>query len=362
MMTPFYKKIVLGLVGTFLLVICIDLAMAQTEAETKNDMENPLADPMDDSFQPGFSGYIQPMVGVGYSKSLSTVGDDNKRIDSLDQEAESETKFFPMILWNMGYTLENGTTQFFAGTPEENIIEGTFLVELGIAQKLSDGTVLSAAYIPQIPGLDDEVWTDPYLLGSDRTETDRDSQAFRVAAESILGSPFSLKYGFGSQDIDNDQTGLYLSQQAGSTLTTQDLQSLKRSGNFHQIEALYAIDISENTMIQPGLIYTRADADGDANSFDRIGGHISLTTSVAQYHFFTTLSLSHAEYDENNPVFNQTRKEWTYDAIIGAGYMAPFGYDDFMVNLYTGFTKEDANIGFYDSTAIFGGVGLTWMF
>ncbi len=351
-MTPFYKTIVVGLVSTLLLMICTGLSMA--ESETQKDVNNP--------FKPGFSGYIQPMAGMSYSKSLSTVGDDNKRIDSLDQDATSETEFVPMILWNMGYTLDNGSTRFFAGTPEENIVEGTFLLELGIAQKLSDGTVLSAAYIPQIPGLDDEVWTDPYLLGSDRTETDRDSQAFRVAAESILGSPLTLKYGFGTQDIDNDQAGLYLSQQAGSTLTTQDLQSLKRSADFHQVETLYTIELGETTMIQPGLIYTRGDADGDANSFNRFGGQISLTTSVERYQFFSTLSLSHAEYDKNNPVFDKTRKEWAYGAIVGAGLMAPFGYEDFMVNLYTGFTKEDANIGFYDSTAIFGGIGLTWMF
>lgn len=358
-MLPFHKKTIIGIIAVFLLMICTGLAMAKSEAETqKNDME----DSMDNRFPPGFSGYIQPMVGMGYSKSLSTVGDDNKRINSLDQEAESETEFIPMVLWNMGYTLENGTTRFFAGTPKENIIEGTFLLEVGIQQKLSGGTVLSAAYIPQIPGLDDEVWTDPYLLGSDRTETDRDSQAFRVAAESICGTPFSLKYGFGTQDIDNDGAGLYLSQQAGSTLTTQDLQSLKRSGDFHQVEALYAIPIGKNTMFQPGLVYTRGDADGDANSFNRYSGQISLTTSVDRYRFFSTISLSRAEYDENNPVFGKTREDWKYGAIIGAGYMVPFGFEDFMVNLFTGFTKEDSNIGFYDSTAIMGAIGLTWMF
>ncbi|MCG8632415.1 MAG: DUF2860 domain-containing protein, partial [Desulfobacterales bacterium] len=247
-------------------------------------------------------------------------------------------------------------------TPEENIVEGSFLLEVGIQQKLSGGTVLSAAYIPQIPGLDNEVWTDPYLLGSDRSETDRDSQAFRVAAESIFGSPLTLKYGFGTQDVDNDQAGLYLSQQPGSTLTTQDLQSLKRSGDFHQAQALYAIPLGERTTLQPGLIYTRGEADGDANSFNRYGGQLSLTTSVDRCRFFSTLSISRAEYDESNPVFGKTREEWAYGAIIGAGYMAPFGYEDFMVNLYTGFTKEDSNISFYDSTAIIGGIGLTWMF
>lgn len=315
-----------------------------------------------DPFTPGFSGYIRPMVGIGYSKSQTDVGDDNERIDSLDQDAESETDFIPMIFWNMGYTLENGTTRFFAGSSEDSVIDSISFLEVGIQQKLLNGTVLSAAYIPGIPGLEDEVWADPYLLGSNRSETDRDAHAFRVAAESLFGTALSFNYGFGTQDIDTDQAGLYLSQQSGSTLTTSDLNDLKRSGDFHRAQVLYAFQLGENTMLEPGLTYTRGDADGDANSFDKFGGQISLTTAMDRCRLFTTLELAHAEYDQSNPVFDKTRKQWEYSAVIGAGYMAPFGYEDFMVNIFTGFTKKDANIKFYDSTALIGGVGITWMF
>ncbi len=359
-MKLFGKKIISGLICILLLAFCMGQASARENDQDAKTNQPPAGRP--NRFEPGFSGFIQPMVGIGYRKSLSAVTDDNKQIDSLDQDAASETSFIPMLLWNLGYTLENKTTRFFAGTPEENILEGTFFLEMGIRQKLGDGTVLTAAFIPQIPLIDDEVWQDPFLLGSDRLETDRDSHAFRISAESLLGSPFTLKYGFGTQDIDNDQAGLYLSQQPGSTLTAQDLQSMKRSGDFHQVEVQYTLDLGRGAMVKPGFYYMKGDADGDANSFNRLGGKISITKPMGRYLLFSTLSMDHSDYDSPHPVFQQTRKEWKYKAILGGGYREPFGWKNFMVNLYTGFSKEDANIGFYDSTAIMGGVGITWMF
>ena len=350
--TRYTAKFISALIMTVFLCALIP-SPGQTE-------EAPSGEP--DPFSPGFSGYLQPMVGVGYSKSLSEVSDKNERIDSLDQGARSETDFVPMLLWAMGYTLDNAATRFYAGTPEQNILEGTFFLELGIQQKLSNGTVLSAAYIPDIPGLDDEVWTDPFLLGANRSETDRDAQAFRIGAESIFGSPFTLRYGFGTEDIDDDQAGVYLSQQPGATLTAQDLQSLKRSGDYHQIEMRYDLPIGEMTALQPGLAYTRGDADGDANSFDRFRAQVSLTRSMGRLFFFSTLSLSRAAYDLRHPVFDETRKDWAYGALVGAGYTAPFGWENFMANCYTGFNRKDSNIGFYDATGAFFGIGLTWMF
>ncbi|HCY84398.1 MAG TPA: hypothetical protein DHV36_04615 [Desulfobacteraceae bacterium] len=331
-----------------LILLCIAAATAMAEGPH---------DP-DDPFTPGFSGYIQPMAGIVYSKSLSSVSDDNKRITSLDQDAESETQFSPMLLWGMGYTLKNESTRFFAGAPEENIIEGDFFLELGIQQKLGDGTVLSAAYIPGVA--DEDVWADPYKLGSDRSETDRESQAVRVAAESILGTPLTLQYGFGTQDIDKDDAGLYHFQQG--LITRLEQETLKRAGDFHQVQATYAIPLGAQTLLQPGIVYTKASLDGDASSYDRIGGHVSLTTPLGPWHCFTTISVSRAAYDASNPVFDKTREDWTYGAIAGAAYAAPFGWKSVMFNLYTGMNRDESNIKFYDSSAAFAGIGVTWMF
>ncbi|MCG8684525.1 MAG: DUF2860 domain-containing protein [Desulfobacterales bacterium] len=346
------SKIIAGLVWCLVFINLTGTALAESCAEDQGQQN--------DSFSPGFSGSIQPMIGIIHSKSLSEVSDENRKIDSLDEDADSETEFAAMFLWDIGYTLENRSTRFFAGTPEQNIIEGSFMLEAGIQQKLMNGTILSISYIPEIAGLADEVWEDPYLTGADRDETDRESQAVRVGAESIFGSPLTLRYGFGTQDIDNDNAGLDNYQRG--TITYEEFRSLKRSGDFHQIEALYAIPLNNHIMIQPCLTYTKGDMDGDAYSFDRFSGQITFKTHLGKWNCFSTLSIEHTEYDATNPIFEKTREEWAYNAIIGAGYMAPFGWNNFMFNIYSGFTKDDANIGYYDSTAIICGIGLTWLF
>jgi len=315
-----------------------------------------------DKFKPEFSGYIQPAVGIGYSKSISDVSDDTKQIDSLYQDANSETTFFPLLLWELGYTLENSTTNFFAGTPKENIVEGTFFLEVGIQQKLSGGTILTAAWVPKLPILDNEAWKDPFLLGSDRQETDQDSQAFKVEAESIFGSPVNLRYGFGRQEIDDDQSGIYLSEQPGSTLTTADLQMLKRDSDFHLLEAQYAISFGRGIMIRPGISYLRGDATGDANSFNQFQGKVSFAYPWERWRFFGNISLGLAEYDEANPIFEKTREDVIYGTTLGVGYTTPFGWKDFTASVFTSFKKNDTNIKFYDSTSMIIAIGLAWLF
>ena len=315
-----------------------------------------------DKFQPGFSGYIQPMLGVTYSKSISDVSDDTKQIDSLDQEANSETDFFPLVFWEMGYTLKNKTTHFFAGTPEENVVEGTFYLETGIQQKLSGGTILSASWIPRLPILDNEVWKDPFLLGSDRKETDRKSQAFKVSAESIGGSPVSVKYGFGQQNIETEQSGFYLFQQPGSTLTSSDLKLLQRDATFHLLEALYAISLGRGAEIRPGVTYMRGDADGDANSFNQFQGKVSFVLPRDQWLFFGNVAIKWAGYDETNPIFNKTRDDVTYGMTLGLTYATPFGWDNFMATAFTSYKKQNSDIKFYDSTKMIVALGLAWQF
>ncbi|MCK5794978.1 MAG: DUF2860 domain-containing protein [Anaerolineales bacterium] len=308
-----------------------------------------------DEFKPGFSGYIQPMVGVMSTKSNSAVGDDNEKIDSLDQDAKSETEFLPMVLWSMGYTLKSGTTQFYIGTPEQEIIEGTFLAEAGVRQKLSDGTILSAAWVPNL--LYDEVWSDPFLTGRNRQETDRETQAFIVAAKSIIGTPLTLRYGFAKQEIENDRAGYFV-----PGLTAGDRAKLKRDSNFHLVEAQYSIPFDMGIMIIPQIGYLMGDADGDANSFKQFEGKITVEYPLGKWQLFGNVNMASSDYDEINPVFNKTREDKVYGAMLGVGYAAPFGWENIMVNIYTSFEQRDSNIKFYDSTSAMAGVGLSWMF
>ena len=311
----------------------------------------------DDEFAPGFSGYVQPMVGVMSTKSNSDVGDDNEKIDSLDQDADSETQVMPMVLFNLNYTLENRATRFYIGTSEEEIIEGAFLFEAGVRHKLSGGTVLSAGWVPTLPLLEEEVWKDPFLTGSNREKTDRDTQAFRIGAERIFGTPLTLRYGFAQQEIDDDRAG-----ESVAGLSAGDLAKLKRDANFHLAEVLFPISLDIGLMITPQAGYMIGDADGDANSFKRYQGQLTIEYPLDKWMFFGNINLARSDYDESNPVFNKTREDTSCGAMLGAGYRAPFGWENWMINIYASWEERDSNIKFYDRTNSMAGIGMTWRF
>ncbi len=316
----------------------------------------------DDDFEPGLSGYLQLMVGGGTSESIADVSDDTKTIYSLDQGADSESSLGVRPMYKLAYTLENGATQFYVGTPEENFVEGNFLFEVGAKQKLAGGTILGLAWIPDLPLIDSEVWEDPFLLGSERQETDQDTQAFKLTAESIMGSPLTLRYGYGFRDIDDEMSGTYLASLPGSTLTRKDLDSLNRESDYHFFQAMYAFRLENGFTIRPQFGYLIGDADGDANSFDSYSGEISFFYPMQRWMLFGNLSVVVADYDAENPVFNETREDTTFGVNFGVGYREPFGFENWSVNLFTRYEQNDSNITFYDSTDAMAGVGLAWRF
>ena len=302
----------------------------------------------------GFSGHIQPVMGFVSTKSLSSVGDDNKRIDSLDQEAAYETEFLPALLWNLGYTFEGGKTRIWAGSSEALTTRDISPMQIGITQTLGDGTRLSLSYAPAL--FDEDVWQDPFLVGRDRAETDMSSQGFRMAAASVFGVPLSLGYTFTSIDVDQDLAG------ASRGLSSAQRASLKRSGKRHQADVSYDIDLGHGFTLSPGAQYTLADADGDANSFDRFGGDLALTYTVGRVTLFASGALYCSEHDASNPVFNLTREDDIYAVSTGITIASPFGLEHISVSLMSMYRQEDSNIGFYDKEQFINGIGVNWSF
>ncbi|MBU0970761.1 MAG: DUF2860 domain-containing protein [Proteobacteria bacterium] len=320
------------------------------------------AENLKDENSTGFSGYVQPFIGIGNFKSLGDVHDENEKIDSLDQEAKSETEAIPGFFWQAAYLFENKRTQLHLGTPKTNVISGNFLFETGVSHELEGGTLLTAAWIPKIPGLDDEVWKDPYLTGRAREKTDRKSQAFSLGAENIFDSSVSLKYSFGTQDIDTEQSGVFLSTKLGSKLTAADLASLRRSGNVHLVESKMMVSLGKSFLLQPGLNYMWGDADGDVNSFNDFGGEITLMFKQPRYEVSANFSHNLRHYEKSNPVFAKKRDDRVFDTTITFAYLKPFGFENAIISLLAGYSKQNSSIKFYDSQSLITGVGIGYTF
>lgn len=320
------------------------------------------ARPVQDAFKHGFHGYIQPVIGVSSFKSNVKVGDDNKKIDSLTDKASSETEFVPFVFWELSYTFEGESLQLYAGTPEENFIEGSFLLEAGMRYQFADRTKLTLAWVPNFPIIANEVWEDPFLLGERRNETDRESNAFKVEASSIMGTGLGLRYGYGIQEIDREQSGFYLAGQPGSTLSSEDLKQLERDTDFHLFEVQYLFRLNNGFSIRPSFTYLLGDADGDSNSFDNYEGKLAFVLPVSQWVIFGNVAYAYGDYDKENPIFNTSREDDILSSTLGFLYKEPFGYENWSVTLFGSYRDVNSNISFYDSQSFFTGLGVGWQF
>jgi len=167
---------------SILLVICLHLAVGSAAAQEPMPTES------------GFSGYIEILGAYISTNSQLNTDSDNKKTDSLDNSGERVNKFKPLPIGLIRYTFAEQRTQLFLGVLPENVAQGQFLVEAGARHILSNGTGLRASVIPLTP-IAQKTWEDPFVIGQDRQRTDIDSYGFKLAAETILGTGLTVKYG-----------------------------------------------------------------------------------------------------------------------------------------------------------------------
>jgi len=223
----------------------------------------------------GFSGYIEVLGALISTNSQLNTDSDNKKTDSPGISGERVNTFRPLPLGLLRYTFAEKRTQLFLGVLPENVAQGQFFVEAGALHILSNGTGLRASAIPQTP-LKQKTWQDPFVVGQNRQRTGVDSYGLKLAAETIMGSGLSVRYGWIRQTIDDEKSGTFLLSQPNSFLAAGDLDDLDRDAQFHRISTEYSFRIRPRMRLTPILRYTRGDARGDANSFHALTPQLSL--------------------------------------------------------------------------------------
>ena len=234
----------------------------------------------------GFSGYIEILGAYISTNSQLSTDSDNRKTDSLNESGERVGKVRPFPLGLIRYTFAEKRTQLFLGVLPENVAQGQFLVEAGARHVLANGTGLRASVIPMTP-LEQKRWEDPFVVDQNRKRTDVNSYGVKLAAENIMGSGLTLKYGWVRQKLDDEKSGTFLISQPDSTLSPDDLDDLDRDAHFHRITAEYSFQIAPRMRLAPLLRYTRGDAKGDANSFHGLAPQLSFL--YHQYFYFRHL-------------------------------------------------------------------------
>ena len=109
----------------------------------------------------GFSGRISGGAGYMTSTDQLKTTDENKTIDSLNDDSDWYDKFIPLALFNLRYTFAESGRQVYFGTPTE--LSGPPGLSLGFVQPFSDGSKLDISIFTH---LFSEVWRDPYLTNT----------------------------------------------------------------------------------------------------------------------------------------------------------------------------------------------------
>jgi hypothetical protein len=309
----------------------------------------------------GFSGYIEILGAYISTNSQLNTDSDNKKTDSLDNSGERVNNFRPLPLGLIRYTFAEKRTQLFMGVLPENVAQGQFFVEAGARHILSNGTGLRASVIPYTP-IEQETWEDPFVVGQNRKRTDINSYGFKLAAETILGSGLTVKYGWVRQTIDDEKSGTFLLSQPNSFLTAGDLDDLDRDAYFHRLTTQYSIQIAPRMRLTPILRYTRSDADGDSNSFHALTPELSFAYFGKQLQASVNVSANTEWYDSKHPVFDKTRREFNPGLFAILGYKDPFGFKNFRIDWFNAFFKSNSDIDFYDSTNFITAIGLGYSF
>lgn len=309
----------------------------------------------------GFSGYIEILGAYISTNSQLNTDSDNKKTDSLDTSGERVKNFRPLPLGLIRYTFAEKRTQLFMGVLPENVSQGQFFVEAGARHILANGTGLRASVIPLTP-IEQETWEDPFVVGQNRKRTDISSYGFKLAAETIMGSGLTLKYGWVRQTIDDEKSGAFLLSQPNSFLTLADLDDLDRDAYFHRFTTQYSFHIAPRMRLGPILRYTRGDADGDANSFHALRPEISFSYFGNQLQANLNISATAEWYDGKHPVFDKTRREFNPGLFAILGYKNPFGFNNFRVDWFNAFFKSNSNIDFYESSNFITALGLGYTF
>lgn len=303
----------------------------------------------------GFSGEISVIGGVTSTDSNLSTSNNETKSAPLNSVGDRKTDSFLGALGNLSFTFGQGLDkQLFVGTSRDDIAVGIIALEMGYKQELASGTQISFSYLPTV--LAEDVWANPFTLGSPRIETEKSGDAYRLKLDRIGGSMLSLDLAYAQTDVDNEQSG------AGQGLSNAEQQRLDRNSDTFYSKLGYRQFLGKGQGISPAFIYINNDADGEAMSHQSYGGELTYFSFAGRNNIVLTGKYHIRDYDASHPLFGETRSDTEYGAFLAYEYAHFFDIPPLSFITLAGYNNTDSNIDFYDASEFFGSVGITYQF
>ncbi|MGF1700172.1 DUF2860 domain-containing protein [Photobacterium makurazakiensis] len=308
----------------------------------------------------GFSGFVNIGAGISSIESntlaeLSGINLGNKSIESLTQSPDDKSTGLPVVGLEIAYMFASTRTQVFFGNQLEDYLRFDFSTRAGIRQEIGKAGIIGASFL-QTP-LATEVWEDPFLLGSDRTSTDRTSNGFRLIWDKMYGTNLELSYSQREVEIDDERSGDSLG------LSEADQALLDRNGDSRRFSVKYTFNVDKNKhIISPQFTFIDQDLDGSSVAYDGVSFNVNYIYSMKRWHFVTNASLADLNYDTENPIYGKKADTNRYGASFTAFYASPFGWNNWVANAGIVWFEEDSDINFYDSSVQLISLGMLYRF
>lgn len=306
----------------------------------------------------GFSGSVTVLTGVTSNTSNFNVEQDRIQSESdLASSGSGEVDAIAGLLGAVQYTFGDSLNkQFFMGTSRDDIVTGSLAFEIGYRQQLANGTIIDVAVLPTL--ISGDVWDDPYAINEERKETDLTGNVLRLQVSNVAGSNFDIDMAAGQSDVDNELSGT-----KGTNLTEQDQERLKRERQYFYFKTGYRYFLeSHKALLIPSLNVFTSDSEGKALSFFSFGGEVSYARQINKHGFMLTASVAKRDYDAENPIFNQTRKDKEYGVFLAYEYAGIMGYENWSFVSLVGANTTQSNINYYTAEQYVVSLGLDYKF
>ena len=297
----------------------------------------------------GWSGHLRLGAGGFESKTNMVAGIDkysievgDAKIDSLGDSPDSKSTPVPQVNLNLKYTFET-QTQLFIGNSLEDIVQLDLVTLFGVRQQFSDRSILEVSAVKSPSFGPVQVWEDPYVVGEDREETERNSKGLRIEYDKILGSGFGLRFTQRETEIDDELSG---TTQLG--LSGEQAALLDREGDTTSVAVNYTFKPVGRNIFSLRVGTSDDDRDGEAMAGD--SNQIQLTYVHLGDRFITAINgaFLSKDYDARNPVFDKTREDDGYSLAFLFFDKGLFDSKDWWGQASVIYIEQDSNIDFYD--------------
>jgi hypothetical protein len=281
------------------------------------------------------SNFLAEIWGIELSK------EDINQYDSPNDT----TIIIPSFDFRVNYVFSNKKTMVHLGDAVENSIDFSTNTALGIRHDFSAlGSIELAALLPT-PGV--KVYEDPYLLGEDRDDTDRDSTGGQITWDQMFGTGLELIASTRDIDIEDERSGNSLG------LSGADKDLLDREGDVHRVELGYMFG-GADLKVRPHAAWIDRDLDGDAMAQDGYELGVTLLYHGNGYTWLNRLAYQDLDGDKENPIFNKANDADVYSFASELAIPEPFGWEKWYTTVGVSWGENQADIDFNDSSvAIF---------